>query len=186
MQSVRCLIEEKHMPRTLALRVKNYYHNKGKADRISNHDVLMGLPDAIRADVHFYIYGKCIVEAISGDVMPTEIIIEIFCRSMKAEAGPGRCCPPRHPSHFERSFLALHGILSRGEQYLPGRTSIKQRTDCICFTPCDMAGNVCQALGGGVHARHAHGDAERVCGPHGHHHGGAGQRGGGGRVHAAG
>ena len=27
------------------------------------------------------------------------------------EVGPGRCCPPRHPTHFEPSLLASHLIL---------------------------------------------------------------------------
>ena len=31
-----------------------------------------------------------------------------------------RYCPPRHPTHFEPSFLEFNGILQRGEQYLPG------------------------------------------------------------------
>jgi len=32
--------------------------------------------------------GKCIVEAISGHVMPTELIIEMICRSMEPEVEP--------------------------------------------------------------------------------------------------
>jgi hypothetical protein len=33
---------------------------------------------------------------------------------------PHRCCPPRHPTHFEPSFLNLNGSLRRGEQCLAG------------------------------------------------------------------
>ena len=31
--------------------------------------------------------------------------------SHPAKARPGRKCPPRHPTHFELSFLEAHGIL---------------------------------------------------------------------------
>jgi hypothetical protein len=46
---------------------------------------IVGLPDGIRADVNFFVYGKYIVEAISGDAMPTAIIIKMVCRSMAPE-----------------------------------------------------------------------------------------------------
>ena len=36
--------------------------------------------------------------------------------------GPGRHCPPRHPTHSDPSALKSNGILRRGEQYITGRT----------------------------------------------------------------
>jgi len=37
------------------------------------------------------------------------------------EVGPGaRHCTPRHPTHFDPSFLALHGILRRGGHCVAG------------------------------------------------------------------
>ena len=29
----------------------------------------------------------------------------------RGAVGPGRCCSPRHPTHFESSFIESYGIL---------------------------------------------------------------------------
>jgi len=37
------------------------------------------------------------------------VVVEAVQRPVRA--GPGRCCSPRHPTHFEPSFLDLNGTL---------------------------------------------------------------------------
>jgi len=44
------------------------------------------------------------------------------------EVAPGRYCPPRHPTHFDPSFLGLNGVLRRSEQYLPGPRRRRRRS----------------------------------------------------------
>jgi hypothetical protein len=35
------------------------------------------------------------------------------------KVGPDTSCSPRHPTHFEPSYLGLHIILRRGEHFMP-------------------------------------------------------------------
>ena len=58
------------------------------------------------------------------DVNEMEFLPEVtgafnVCVHFYHQARPARYCSPRHPSHFEPSFLQSHGTLCRGEQYLP-------------------------------------------------------------------
>ena len=64
--SVRNFINEKEMPRPLVLRIKSYYRNLNGNNKATNREVILDLPDSIRADVNFFVYGRCIVEAGSS------------------------------------------------------------------------------------------------------------------------
>lgn len=107
--SVRKFINEKQMPRPLVLRIKSYYRNLNNNRKATNRDIILELPDSIRADVNFFVYGKCIVESISGDVLPMEIIIEMVCRSMSPELFT-RDMPLAMPNEFvDRIAILIEG-----------------------------------------------------------------------------
>ena len=55
--SVREFISEKSMPRPLVLRIKTYYRALASRNKDTNRDIIMGLPQAIRTDVNFFVYG---------------------------------------------------------------------------------------------------------------------------------
>lgn len=109
LRSVRSLINDKQLPKPLVLRIKSYYRNLNSKNRATSRDIILELPDRIRADVNFFAYGKCIVDSISGDVLPAEIIVEKVCRSMTTETFT-RDMPLAMPNEFvDRIAILMEG-----------------------------------------------------------------------------
>ena len=79
--ALRRFIEEKKIPRSLIVRINTYYKNE-KDDSFGNNEVIAGLPDVIRTDVNYFVYGSVIIDAFSGTVMPNEMFVEFMCRRM--------------------------------------------------------------------------------------------------------
>ena len=70
--ALRRFIEEKKIPRSLIVRINTYYKNE-KDDSFGNNEVIAGLPDVIRTDVNYFVYGV-IIDAFSGTIMPTRCL----------------------------------------------------------------------------------------------------------------
>jgi hypothetical protein len=58
-------IDEKRIPRSLVVRINAYYKNE-KDDSYGNNEVIAGLPDVIRTDVNYFVYGQIIIDAFAG------------------------------------------------------------------------------------------------------------------------
>ncbi|XP_022838288.1 Two pore domain potassium channel domain, partial [Ostreococcus tauri] len=111
MNHVRELLAENKMPSGLQSRVRSHYKSSAKPAKLVNRDIIKPLPEAIRADVNFYIYGKPMVTGLtaSGTVEPDSIVIEILCRTMdtKMFARGSRMCYPYELA--ERMLITLTG-----------------------------------------------------------------------------
>ena len=111
MNHVRELLAENKMPSGLQSRVRSHYKSSAKPAKLVNRDIITPLPEAIRADVNFYIYGKPMVTGLkaSGTVEPDSIVIEILCRTMdtKMFARGSRMCYPYELA--ERVLITLTG-----------------------------------------------------------------------------
>ena len=79
--ALRRFIEEKKIPRSLIVRINTYYKNE-KDDSFGNNEVIARLPDVIRTDVNYFVYGGVIIDAFSGTIMPNEMFVEFMCRRM--------------------------------------------------------------------------------------------------------
>ena len=111
MNHVRELLAEHKMPSGLKSRVRSHYKQSVQPQKLVNRDIINPLPEAIRADVNFYIYGKAMAKGLraSGNVAPEGIIIEILCRTMDTHmfARGTRLCYPYELA--EKLIITLNG-----------------------------------------------------------------------------
>ena len=114
MNHVRELLSEHKMPSGLKSRVRSHYKASAKPQKLVNRDIIQPLPEAIRADVNFYIYGKAMSIGLraSGTVRPQGIIVEILCRTMDTHmyARGARICYPYELA--DKLIITLHGRIS--------------------------------------------------------------------------
>ena len=131
MNHVRTLLQENKMPSGLKSRVRSHYKNSARAQKLVNRDIIQPLPEAIRADVNFYIYGKSIMAGLkcAGNVEPSGLVLEILCRTMDTviyQRGMRMCYPYELA---EKIIITLNGRTS----YSPDEATV--------FTH-DMAQNI--------------------------------------------
>ena len=122
MNRVRTLLMENKMPSGLKSRVRSYYKNTARTQKLVNRDIIHPLPEAIRADVNFYIYGKSIMRGLqaAGSVEPSGLVLEILCRTMDTHMYPRgtRMCYPYELA--EKVLITLSGRIS----YSPDESTI--------------------------------------------------------------
>jgi len=111
MNHVRELLAENKMPNGLKSRVRSHYKQSLQPQKLVNRDIINPLPEAIRADVNFYIYGQAMAKGLRGrgSVVPQGIIIEILCRTMDTHmfARGTRLCYPYELA--EKLIITLNG-----------------------------------------------------------------------------
>ena len=114
MNHVRELLSEHKMPNGLKSRVRSHYKASAKPQKLVNRDIIQPLPEAIRADVNFYIYGKALSIGLkaNGTVQPDGIVIEILCRTMDTHmyARGARICYPYELA--DKFIITLNGRVS--------------------------------------------------------------------------
>ena len=114
MNHVRTLLLENKMPSGLKARVRSHYKNSARAQKLVNRDIIQPLPEAIRADVNFYIYGKSIMAGLkcAGTIEPSGLVLEILCRTMDTviyQRGTRMCYPYELA---EKIIITLNGRTS--------------------------------------------------------------------------
>ena len=111
MNHVRELLADHKMPSGLKSRVRSHYKQSLQPQKLVNRDIINPLPEAIRADVNFYIYGQAMAKGLRGrgSVAPQGIIIEILCRTMDTHmfARGTRLCYPYELA--EKLIITLNG-----------------------------------------------------------------------------
>lgn len=122
MNHVRELLAEHKMPGGLKSRVRSHYRGSNKPAKLVNRDIIQPLPDAIRADVNFYIYGKALAIGLkaAGTVEPNAIIVEIVCRTMDTRTfsrGARVCYPYELASNL---MIVLTGRVSYSADEITG------------------------------------------------------------------
>ena len=114
MNHVRELLASHKMPSGLKSRVTSHYKASNQPQKLVNRDIINPLPEAIRADVNFFIYGKAMAVGLksSGLVQPAGIVIEILCRTMdtKIYTRGMRLCYPYELA--ENVIITLNGRIS--------------------------------------------------------------------------
>lgn len=114
MNHVRELLASHKMPSGLKSRVTSHYKASNQPKKLVNRDIINPLPEAIRADVNFFIYGKAMAIGLksSGLVQPAGILIEILCRTMdtKIYTRGMRLCYPYELA--ENVIITLNGRIS--------------------------------------------------------------------------
>jgi len=114
MNHVRELLASHKMPSGLKSRVTSHYKASNQPQKLVNRDIINPLPEAIRADVNFFIYGKAMAIGLksSGLVQPAGIVIEILCRTMdtKIYTRGMRLCYPYELA--ENVIITLNGRIS--------------------------------------------------------------------------
>ena len=114
MNHVRELLASHKMPSGLKSRVTSHYKASNQPQKLVNRDIINPLPEAIRADVNFFIYGKAMAIGLksSGLVDPAGIVIEILCRTMdtKIYTRGMRLCYPYELA--ENVIITLNGRIS--------------------------------------------------------------------------
>tara|TARA_B110000977_G_scaffold184355_1_gene247946 strand:+ start:324 stop:2627 length:2304 start_codon:yes stop_codon:yes gene_type:complete len=81
--SLRRFIDGRNVPRSLALRIHSYRKYVAENSKPGDREVIAELPKHIRVDVNFFVYGRVVVSALSGDILPNETIIERVCIDMR-------------------------------------------------------------------------------------------------------
>jgi len=124
MNHVRELLLEHKMPAGLKSRVRSHYRNSAKAPKLVNRDIIQPLPESIRADVNFYIYGAPLLKGLigAGRVEPDGIVIELICRTMDTvvyQRGT-RVCYPYELA--EKLIITLSGRISYSADEATGYT----------------------------------------------------------------
>ena len=111
MNHVRELLADHKMPSGLKSRVRSHYKQSLQPQKLVNRDIINPLPEAIRADVNFYIYGQAMAKGLRGcgSIVPQGIIIEILCRTMDTHmfARGTRLCYPYELA--EKLIITLNG-----------------------------------------------------------------------------
>lgn len=139
--ALRRFIEEKKIPRSLIVRINTYYKNE-KDDSFGNNEVIAGLPDVIRTDVNYFVYGGVIIDAFAGTVMPNEMFVEFMCRRMYPKRYT-RDMPLSMTNEFvENIFIVAEGrvaVAAREEDLLEdtGDVDTKAYNEKISDANCD-------------------------------------------------
>jgi hypothetical protein len=81
--SLRRFIDNRRVPRALSLRINAFRKQIKENARPGDREVIAELPNHIRADVNFYVYGRVIAAAFAGDVRLNERVVERVCLEMR-------------------------------------------------------------------------------------------------------
>ena len=81
--SLRRFIDNRRVPPALSLRINAIRKHVKENARPGDREVIAELPNHIRADVNFYVYGRVIAAAFAGDVRPNERVVERVCLEMR-------------------------------------------------------------------------------------------------------
>ena len=109
--AVRRFVEQKQIPAPTRRRIKSYYTNLRAREKPGNCEVIADLPQSIRNEVVYFVYGETVVRALNGDVLPNEAIVEHVCQMMLPQVLTRDTPPSMADAIVDHVFIITEGLV---------------------------------------------------------------------------